>query len=391
MNILEIAKKYEQYIIDMRRHFHMNPEPSMQEYETSKRVQEELDKMGVEYVVCGNGIGVLATIKGAKPGKTVLLRADMDALTVNEENDLPYKSVKEGVMHACGHDAHTALLLGAAQILKDMKEELCGTVKLAFQPAEEIGKGALAMIAEGAMEGVDAVFGQHIWSGVESGKISIQPGPRMASAAQYEIKVQGKGGHGAMPAECIDAVTCSCAIVNSMQTVVSREFRPNDAVVVTVGTVNVGTRWNVIADNGSLTGTTRCYDKTVLKELPERMERIARGIGEAYRCDIEFTYEDLLGPTVNHPEMTAVAAEAAKKIYGEENLVHMDATTGGEDFSYFIEAAPNNMGAFAFPGIASVEWDSCHAHHSPKFKVDESALLKGAALYCQVAADFNCK
>ena len=380
MNILEVAKKYEQYIIDMRRHFHMNPEPSMQEFETSKRVQEELDKMGVEYVVCGNGIGVLATIKGAKPGKTILLRADMDALTVNEEGDLPFKSTKEGVMHACGHDAHTALLLGAAQILKDVKDELCGTVKLAFQPAEEIGKGAMAMIAEGAMEGVDGVFGQHIWSGVESGKISIEAGPRMASAAQFEVKVQGKGGHGAMPAECIDAVTCSCAIVNSLQTVVSREFRPNDAVVVTVGTVNVGTRWNVIADNGSLTGTTRCYDTTVLKEL-----------GEAYRCDIEFNYDDLLGPTVNHPVMTAIAAEAAKKIYGEENLVHMDATTGGEDFSYFIDAASEKMGAFAFPGIASVECDSCHPHHSPKFKVDESALLKGASLYCQVAADFNAK
>ena len=247
------------------------------------------------------------------------------------------------------------------------------------------------MLADGAMEGVDGVFGQHIWSGVESGKISIEAGPRMASAAIYEIKVQGKGGHGAEPASCIDAVTCSCAIVNSLQTIVSREFRPNDPVVVTVGTLNAGTRWNVIADSGVLTGTTRCYDPAIVKELPEKMERIIKNVGEAYRCEIEFSYEDLLGPTVNHPVMTAIAADAAKKIYGEENLVHMDATTGGEDFSYFIDAAPDKMGAFAFPGIASVECDSCHPHHSPKFKVDESALLKGAALYCQVAADFNCK
>lgn len=188
MNVLEISKKYEEYVISMRRKFHENPEPSMQEFETSKTVQEELDKMGIEYVVCGNGIGVLATIKGNKPGKTILLRGDMDALTVNEENDLPYKSKKEGMMHACGHDAHTAMMLGAAQILKDMKDELCGTVKLAFQPAEEIGKGAMAMIAEGAMEGVDGVFGQHVWSGVETGKVSVEAGPRMASASHFELR-----------------------------------------------------------------------------------------------------------------------------------------------------------------------------------------------------------
>lgn len=391
MNILEVAKKYEEYVISMRRKFHENPEPSMQEYETSRAVQEELDKMGVEYVVCGNGIGVLATIKGGKPGKTILLRGDMDALTVNEENDLPYKSKKDGLMHACGHDAHTAMMLGAAQILKDVKEELCGTVKLAFQPAEEIGKGALAMIAEGAMEGVDGVFGQHIWSGVETGKVSIEAGPRMASASQFEIKVQGKGGHGAEPASCVDAVICSAAIVNSLQTLVSREFKPSDPVVVTVGTMNVGTRWNVIADSGVLTGTTRCYNPQINKELPEKMERIVKAIGAAHRCEVEFHDDLLLGPTVNHPEMSKIALESAKKIFGEEGITQMEATTGGEDFSYFIDAAPEKMGAFAFVGVANEACDSCNPHHSPKFKVDEAALIHGAALYCQVAADFNCR
>lgn len=389
MNVSEVVKKYEPYVISMRRKFHENPEPSMEEYETSRTVQEELAKMGIEYRVCGNGIGVLAAIHGSKPGKTVLLRADMDALAVNEENELPYKSKKDGMMHACGHDAHTAMLLGAAQVLKDMKEELCGTVKLAFQPAEEGGGGALAMIAEGALDGVDGVFGQHVWSSMESGTVSAEAGPRMASTSMFEIEVQGKGGHGAEPASCVDAVICSAAIVNSLQTLVSREFKPNDPVVVTVGTMNVGTRWNVIADRGVLSGTTRCYSSQVEKELPEKMERIVKSIGAAHRCEVTLHYEHKLKPVVNHPKMADIAREAAEKIYGKAGVVHMDATTGGEDFCYFIEAAPGKMGAFAFTGTGNEACDSCHPHHSPKFKIDESELIRGTALYCQVAVDFN--
>lgn len=213
----------------------------------------------------------------------------------------------------------------------------------------------------------------------------------MASASQFEIKVQGKGGHGAEPASCVDAVICSAAIVNSLQTLVSREFKPSDPVVVTVGTMNVGTRWNVIADSGVLTGTTRCYNPQINKELPEKMERIVKAIGAAHRCEVEFHDDLLLGPTVNHPEMSKIALESAKKIFGEEGITQMEATTGGEDFSYFIDAAPEKMGAFAFVGVANEACDSCNPHHSPKFKVDEAALIHGAALYCQVAADFNCR
>ena len=389
MNINEVAKKYSDYIIETRRHLHMHPELSTKEYETSKFVQAELDKLGIPYVHCGLETGVLATIKGGKPGKTILIRADMDALPINEENDLPFKSTVENTMHACGHDTHTAMLLTAAHILNEIKDEIPGTVKLAFQPAEETAQGAPSMIANGAMEGVDAVYGQHIWSQVPTGKVAFGAGPRMASAAQFEIWVQGKGGHGAEPQTCHDAVTCCAAIVNSLQTIVSREYRPLDAAVCTVGRMDVGTRWNVVADSGYLAGTTRCFDRTVFAEFPERIERIVAGICEAYRCTYKFKNTNLTTPTINHPVMADIVDGACQKIYGEDVYkIDFEATTGGEDFCFFIDAAPDNMGAIGLVGCGCEEKDTFQAHHSPKFKVDEDALLKGACLYCQVAVDF---
>ena len=389
MNIKETAQKYSDYIVETRRHLHMNPELSTQEYETSKFIMSELDKIGVPYVQCGLETGVLATIKGGKPGKTILIRGDMDALPVPEENDLPYKSKVEGRMHACGHDTHTSMMLTAAHILNDVKDELCGTVKLAFQPAEETAQGAPSMIENGAMEGVDAVFGQHIWTQVPTGKVAFAAGPRMASAAQFEIWVQGKGGHGAEPQNCFDAVTCSAAIVNSLQTIVSREYKPIDAAVLTVGRMDVGTRWNVIADSGYIAGTTRCFNRTVFAEFPERIERIVKGVCEAYRCTYKFKYTNLVTPVINHPVMADIIDGACKKIYGDDSYqIDFEPTTGGEDFCYFIDAAPDRMGAIALVGCGNAEKDTCHPHHSPKFKIDEDAMLNGACIYCQVAADY---
>lgn len=388
MNIKQAAEKYSDYIIACRRHIHENPEISTKEYKTSKFVCDELDKIGVSYVHCGLETGVLATIKGAREGKTILIRADMDALTVSEENDLPFKSKVEGVMHACGHDGHTAMLLTAAHILNDIKDELGGTVKLAFQPAEEVALGADSMIKNGAMEGVDAVFGIHLWSPVPSGKVVCAAGPRMASAAEFEIWVQGKGGHGAEPHVCIDAATCSCAIVNALQTIVSREIRPLDAAVCTVGRIDVGSRWNAIADKGYIAGTTRCFDPKIYDEFPERIERLARCTAEAYRCTTEFKHTDLTKPLINHPAMAAVCEGAVKKIFGEDGVGYLDPTTGGEDYASFVMAAPDQMGAIAFVGIGNKEIDTDRPHHSPLFKIDESVLLNGACLYCQVAADF---
>ena len=390
MNIKESAQKYSDYIVEIRRKIHENPELSTQEFETSKLIMQELDKIGVPYVQCGSlGTGVLATIQGAKPGKTILIRGDMDALPVAEENDLPFKSKVEGRMHACGHDGHTACMITAAHILNDVKDELCGTVKLAFQPAEETAQGAKDMIAAGAMEGVDGVYGMHLWSGVPSGTACAAAGGRMAGAAQFEIWIQGKGGHGAEPASCVDAITCTTAIVNSLQTIVSREFRPLDAAVLTVGRIDAGFRWNVIADKAYIAGTTRCFDNDIAKAFPEKIERIAKGVADAYRCSVKVKYTDLVPPTVNHPQMSAVVEGAIRKVLGEDANFDFGPTTGGEDFAFFINEAPDQMGAVCLLGVRNEAIDCCHEHHSPKFKVDESALLNAAALYCQVADDFN--
>ena len=390
MNIKETAQKYSDYVVDIRRKIHRNPELSTQEFETSKLVQEELDKIGVPYEICGElGTGVLATVKGALPGKTILMRGDMDALPVVEEADVPFKSEHEGKMHACGHDCHTSSLLTAAHILNDIKDELHGTVKLAFQPAEETAQGAKDMIAAGALEGVDGVYGMHVWSGVPVGTACAAAGGRMASAGMFEIWVQGKGGHGAEPANCIDAITCTTAIVNSLQTIVSREFRPIDAAVLTVGKIDAGFRWNVIADKAYIAGTTRCFSNEINKAFPEKIERIAKGVAEAYRCTVECKFTDLVPPTVNHPFMASICEGAIKTILGEDANYDFEPTTGGEDFAFFIDAAPEQMGAICLCGIRDEAKDCCHEHHSPKFKIDESALLNAACLYCQVAADFN--
>ena len=390
MNIKEAAQKYSDYVVDIRRKIHSNPELSTQEFETSKLVQEELDKIGVPYEICGElGTGVLATVKGALPGKTILLRGDMDALPVVEETDVPFKSKNEGKMHACGHDCHTSSLLTAAHILNDIKDELHGTVKLAFQPAEETAQGAKDMIAAGALEGVDGVYGMHVWSGVPVGTACAAAGGRMASAGQFEIWVQGKGGHGAEPANCIDAITCTTAIVNSLQTIVSREFRPIDAAVLTVGRIDAGFRWNVIADKAYIAGTTRCFSNEINKAFPEKIERIAKGVAEAYRCTVECKFTDLVPPTVNHPFMASICEGAIKTILGEDANYDFEPTTGGEDFAFFIDAAPEQMGAICLLGVRNEAEGCCYEHHSPKFKVDEAALLNAAALYCQVADDFN--
>ena len=221
MNIKEVAAKYADYQIEMRRYFHMHPEVSCEEFETSKAIKAELDKMGIPYRDCGLKTGILATIEGAKPGKTILLRADMDALSVTETTGAEYASQNPGVMHACGHDCHISMLLTAAHILMDMREELCGTVRLAFQPAEEVALGAISMIEQGAMDGVDGCFGIHVWTDVAAGTVSIEGGPRMASCDRFVVKITGKGCHGAQPEAGVDAVATAAAVINNLQTIVT--------------------------------------------------------------------------------------------------------------------------------------------------------------------------
>lgn len=389
MTLQTIAEKYGDYQIEMRRYFHKHPEVSGKEYDTCKKIREELDKIGVPWVHCGMETGTLATIKGNKPGKTILLRGDIDALTVLEETGAEYASVNEGIMHACGHDCHISMLLTAAHILNDMKDELCGTVKLAFQPAEEIGKGAMAMIAEGALEGVEGCFGIHVWTDVPSGHICCMPGPMMASADQFFVDIKGKGGHGAAPHQCIDAAVVASAVVNNLQTVVSRNINPGDPAVVTVGVMSVGSRWNVVPENAHLEGTTRCFSKEAWNYIPEKMEEVIDYTAKAFGAEAKLDYVRLLLPTINTPEMASLVQASSKKIFGEDAPFTMkELTMGAEDFSCYVDEVP---GALAFLGTGNPECGAVYANHNGHFCVDEDMLIKGAMLYAQVALDFNRK
>ena len=384
MNIKELAKKYEQYTIDMRREFHMNPELSMQEVKTANRIKEELTKIGVAYESIGDS-GVVATIKGKNPGKTIALRADIDALEVNEVRDVPYKSKNEGVMHACGHDAHGAMLLGAAHVLNELKDELKGTVKLMFQPAEEVAQGAKALIAGGVLDGVDEVFGMHVMGNFPTGKIAVGTGPRMASADMFKITVKGVGGHGSMPNLGVDALVAASAIVMNLQTLVSREVSPMESVVVSVGKLISGTRFNVIADEAIMEGTTRCFSYEVREQLPSAMERIIKSTAASYRAEAELEYNFLTAPTINNEESTERAKKSIEKIMSKDAVVEMPKMAGSEDFSEYLAIVP---GTFAIVGTANKEKDTCYANHHPMFDIDEDMLVNGVALHAQYAFDY---
>ena len=380
-NIEMLGKKYSDYMVEMRRYFHENPEPSSEEYNTSAKIKSELDKMGIPYISIA-GTGVIGTITGVKPGKTVALRADMDALQVNECTGLPFASKKEGLMHACGHDGHIASLLGAAKILNEIKDEIHGTVKLFFQPAEETAQGAKKMIEEGALEGVDGVFGIHLWADIELGKISVEAGPRMASTDLFRIKVTGKGGHGSLPHQGVDAVVVGSAIVMNLQSIVSREISPLEPAVVSVGQIKSGSRFNVIAPDAFMDGTTRAFSAEVRGKFHSMIDRIAKNTAEAYRATAVTEYEYLVPVTINDERCSKIAEEAVRETFGEEALTKFPKITGSEDFSYFSN---EREGVLCFVGTGT---ENYYPHHHPKFTVDERALPISASMYAAYAVNY---
>ena len=385
MNVRDITKKYKDYIIEKRRYFHMNPEPSFNEYNTSKVVQEELKKLEIPFEIFAK-TGIIATIKGKNPGKTVLLRADMDALEVCEKNNVSYKSQKEGLMHACGHDGHIAMLLGAAHVLNEIKNDISGEIKLFFQPAEEIAKGAKAVIEESKItDSIDAAFAIHLWQGIPVGKISLESGARMAAADLFSIKVKGKSGHGSMPHETIDAVVVASAIVMNLQHLVSRNTNPLDTLVVTVGKLTAGTRHNIIAGEALLEGTIRSFSDEVWKKVPEQIERVVKNTAAAYNAEAEIDLVRATPPLVNNQDISDILKASAEKLYGEEVVTKYEKTPGGEDFAYFTQVVP---GALAFVGIRNDEKGINSPHHNETFDMDEEALEMGANLYAQFAIDF---
>ncbi len=314
--------------------------------------------------------GVLARLGEGE--RCVLLRADMDALPVQEENEVPYRSATPGRMHACGHDGHTASLLTAADRL--IAAPPPGRVVLCFQPAEEGGDGAGRMIQEGALEGVDAAFGVHLWNTLEVGKVGIAAGPMMAAVDKFEVTLVGVGGHGAMPQDAVDPVVAACAAVTSLQTIVSRETDPLDGCVVTVGRLEAGDNFNVIPRVARLWGTCRSFSRQAYERLPDRFRRVVEGVAAAHGCEVEVDYQRICPPTVNDPAMAELVREVARDLLGAEAVVTEGPgarTMAGEDFSRYLEQVP---GCFFFVGSRNEGSGKVHPHHSPLFDIDERAL-----------------
>ena len=363
-------------IVAIRRDIHRHPEIGRTEVRTSGIIRDKLKEYGVDKIESPCPTAVVGLIQGRKgPGRCIALRSDIDALPVQEETGLPFASETPGIM-----------MLTAAHILNDMKSELCGTVKLAFQPAEETAEGAPAMVAEGALEGVDGCFAMHVWSTEKVNTVSCMAGPRMASADQFKIDVTGKGGHGSAPHECVDAAVVSSAIVSNLQTIVSRETNPTDPAVCTVGTMQVGDRWNIVPERGHLEGTTRCFSRDVWTRFPEMIDRIAQETAKTFRASAKLDYIRLVPPVINDDHMAAIVQAAARKVVAPDAPIESPKVTGGEDFAFFMEKVP---GAVALLGVRNEACDAVWPQHSNKYRVDEDALLHGAMLYAQVAMDFN--
>ena len=375
-----------QEMIDTRRDLHAHPELAFEELRTSALVAERLKKLGLTAKSGIGRTGVVATITGQRPGKTVLLRADMDALPIQEENEVPYRSQTAGKMHACGHDCHTSILLGVAKQLIGQTASLPGAVKLCFQPAEENGGGANAMIADGVLEGPkpDAAFGLHVWQDLDLGKVGVTPGPFMAAVDEFTVTVSGKGAHGAMPHYGIDPVLCLANIVTALQTIASRETDPFQEVVVSVTRLQAGTAFNIIPESAWMNGTARSFDPQVWRALPERFERIVAGAAAAYGCRATIDYHRHNQPTVNDPAMAA-SARGGNRGWGRRTCGRTCARWSGEDFSAFLAKVP---GCFIAVGSRNASRGLTHEHHHPRFDVDEASLEIGAEILLRTARKF---
>ena len=378
-------------VIADRRHLHENPELGFEETQTAAFVAQRLEALGAEDIRTGIAkTGITALIRGTKPGsgKVVLLRADMDALPITEEVEAEYASKNPGVMHACGHDAHTAMLMGAARILQERRDQFSGTVKLLFQPSEEAnGGGAKPMIEAGVLEDpyVDACFGQHLMSPIPTGIVGVTGGPLQASSDSFSVKVQGKGGHGAMPNMSIDPIMIATDIVSGLRAIVSRNVDPLDPVVVSVCTFHSGTAFNVIPDTAEFGGTVRTFSNENRDLAEQRIREIAEGVAAAHGATVTVEYKRGYPPTVNDPAMADLARESIAKVVGEENVGPLPPIMGAEDMSYFLEERP---GCYFFTGSGNEEKGIVWPHHHPKFDVDEDALGIGVASLVQVAIDY---
>ena len=383
MNIRSEIKDIEKNIIDWRRDFHQYPELGFDEHRTSKIIGEALKEMGLAPQMNVGKTGVTADLTFGE-GPTIALRADMDALPMQETSGLDFSSKHDGVMHACGHDGHMAMLLGAAKVLTQNGDSLDGTVRFIFQPAEEGAGGARYMIEDGCLDGVDEIYGIHVWNYQPVGEVGITDGPVLAAADMFEINIKGIGGHGAAPQGTIDAVVVASHLVQALQTIVSRNTNPLESTVVTIGTINGGHNFNIIADEVTLSGTARAYIEENRNLIKTRMAEIIDGVAKTFGAEISFDYEDGYPPTINHTDPVNKVLKAAERVVGEKaGMPYL--SMGGEDFSYYLQKIP---GCFFFVGSAPNDQKLFETpHHCSHFTMDERALLVGPSIYLNLVDD----
>lgn len=373
-------------MVKWRRHLHRHPELSFQESETARFIADRLMETGCEIREGVDGYGLIAVIKGEKPGPVIALRADMDALPIQDEKTCEYASTVKGVMHACGHDGHTATLLAIAFFYQNHKKDLEGERRLIFQPAEETTPGgAVGMIKAGALDGVDAVYGVHLWAPLPYGLVASKAGPLMAAADDFTITITGLGGHGGMPHKTIDAIVVGTQLVQSLQTVVSRNVNPLNSAVLTVGSFHAGTANNVIAETCELKGTIRTFSEFERTHVRERLDSLIRHTSEMhgakYALDLRIGYP----PVINDGQEAERFFQVGKELFGSEATIPSDAIMVAEDFAYYLEKVP---GCFMFVGAGNEVTGANYAHHHPKFDIDERSMVNAAALLIGMAEHY---
>ncbi|GAX39537.1 amidohydrolase [Tolypothrix sp. NIES-4075] len=377
-------------LVEWRRRLHQQPELGFQEKLTAEFVSHKLQEWGIEHETGIAQTGIVATIKGGKidSGKVLAIRADMDALPIQELNEVPYKSQHDGVMHACGHDGHTAIALGTAYYLQQHRQNFGGTVKIIFQPAEEGPGGAKPMIEAGVLKNpdVDAIIGLHLWNNLPLGTVGVRAGALMAAVECFKCTILGKGGHGAMPHQTIDSIVVAAQIVNALQTIVSRNVDPIDSAVVTVGELHAGTKLNIIPDTARMSGTIRYFKPDLKGFFQKRIEQIIAGVCQSHGASYDLEYWELYPPTINDAGMAEfVRSQAEQVIETPLGVVPECQTMGGEDMSYFLQAVP---GCYFFLGSANPAKDLAYPHHHPRFDFDETALPMGVEIFVRCVEKF---
>jgi amidohydrolase len=371
------------WLVEIRRTIHMNPELGFEEVETSRLVSEWLERFGLQVKRGWAKTGVVGLLQGEKGGKTVAIRADMDALPMEEANQVPYASKVKGKMHACGHDAHVTILLGVAKFFSSLREQVKGNIKWIFQPAEEGQGGGRVMVEEGVLENpkVDAIFGAHILPLLPMGKVGIFEREGLASADRFTIKIIGQGGHGAFPHLCKDPILAAGQVITQIHSIVSRNVNPLDNAVVSIGKVSGGTAFNIIPDEVQLLGTARSLNPQVREELKSRIEQVVQGVVRSYGMDYRFDYEYGYPVLINDPEMSKLVASACARGIGKENVVVIKPSMGGEDFAYYLEKRP---GSFFNLGSRNEEKGIVQPYHNSLFDIDEDVLPFGVEMFVRI-------